>query len=230
MEQKLEIKPLPVRKLVLSRQVYEFLRDQIVSLRFKPGQNIVISAVSEQLRVSEIPVREALQQLAQRGLVEPVPYSGFRVRKLTSKDVADIFDMRMLLEDYALATSGGNWDAPTLTDFLAEIEALEKCLTSNNVEACDKRIEQVEEMIHVRLMCERNENHLLCKLLNGVADLAAMTRHLVLSPTLAQVEHKKILRALLEHNIPRARKALRLHLERAKRDTLAALSRLGEYD
>ncbi len=218
---------LPQRS-VLASQVYDYLRTEIVSLRIGPGRNIRIRALGQRLGVSEIPVREALQQLVQRGLVETQPHIGFRVRRLSIQEVGDVFDARILVEDHALAASGSKWDAAVLGEFLSEIERLEDRLATSDQTAWLRDVDRIEHMMHGRLLCEKTDNHVIRRFLETMADLAAITRHLVLAPSLAQEEHKRILLALMDKDVLRARHELRAHLERAKRDTLAGLGELED--
>jgi DNA-binding GntR family transcriptional regulator len=52
--------------------------------------------------VSKTPVREALSSLARGGLVDIDPFRGARVRNFTADDVREIYEMRALLEPFAL--------------------------------------------------------------------------------------------------------------------------------
>ncbi len=62
-----------------------------------------VPRLAAQLQVSATPVREALLDLAREGLLEPVRNRGFRVVALTSKELSDIFAIRLLLEVPSMA-------------------------------------------------------------------------------------------------------------------------------
>lgn len=84
----------------LSEQIYQRLRFQLRAGAFAPGERLVESNVASQLAVSRSPVREALSRLAADGLLE-IRSGGFYVAMPTAQDMAEIFEMRRLLEPTA---------------------------------------------------------------------------------------------------------------------------------
>lgn len=99
----------------LRQRVASVLRDAILGGTLKPGAPLVEKAIAEELEISRAPVREAIRTLAKEGLVESVAYKGSRVRRLTARDVEEVYAMRGLLERYAvrqvLARGGAPLDA-----------------------------------------------------------------------------------------------------------------------
>lgn len=86
----------------LSDRVYAVLRERILQGTYASGQRLNLAELARDLRVSNTPVREAVARLGRVGLVEVVPYSGPRVRHLNPKQVADLFDVRIALEELAV--------------------------------------------------------------------------------------------------------------------------------
>jgi DNA-binding GntR family transcriptional regulator len=82
--------------------VLELLRKRIIDGTFQPGMQLKQSIISSQLGVSVSPVREALIRLVEEGLVENPPYRGMFVRRLTPKDVVEIYQLRLALEFLAI--------------------------------------------------------------------------------------------------------------------------------
>ncbi|MBA3449699.1 MAG: GntR family transcriptional regulator [Chloroflexia bacterium] len=94
------------------------LRKAIVEGRLKPGDRIVEDEVSDQLKVSRGPVREALRQLEQEGLVVSFPYRGTEVVGVSQEEVDEILvPIRLTLERFAFRHA-----LPRLTD--AELDEL----------------------------------------------------------------------------------------------------------
>lgn len=83
-------------------QVYELLKEAICNGEFEGGQWLQEKELAEQYSVSRSPVREALRQLSADGLVIEVPNKGVFVREFTPKDIEEIFDLRVLMENYAI--------------------------------------------------------------------------------------------------------------------------------
>ncbi len=94
----------------LAEQIYQRLRYQLRTGAFAPGERLVESSLAQQLVVSRSPVREALSRLAADGLLESRG-SGFQVVKPTPQDMAEIFEMRRLLEPPAARQVAGASDA-----------------------------------------------------------------------------------------------------------------------
>jgi DNA-binding GntR family transcriptional regulator len=106
------------RAPALSEQIYQRLRFQLRSGTFAPGERLIESNIAQQLAVSRSPVREALSRLAADGLLESRA-SGFQVVMPTMQDMAEIFDMRRLLEPPAARQIAGAM-TPDLTAELTE--------------------------------------------------------------------------------------------------------------
>jgi GntR family transcriptional regulator, rspAB operon transcriptional repressor len=83
-------------------QAYEVLRDDIVSLRLPPGARVSDAETAEQLGVSRTPVREAILQLADEGLIDVVPQAGTYVSRIVVGAVRDAQFIREALELAAL--------------------------------------------------------------------------------------------------------------------------------
>ncbi len=94
------------RITTIKQQVYDILKDDICSGVYAPGQQIQELELSKKLSISRSPIREALRQLVSDGLVIEHPNRGVFVRDYTPKDIEDIYDLRTLLESYAIIHSG----------------------------------------------------------------------------------------------------------------------------
>jgi DNA-binding GntR family transcriptional regulator len=87
----------------LAERVFSELRQQIAQGTLKPRDRLVQEHIANELSVSRTPVREALNRLAQEGLVTWVPGVGYVVAKAQQRDVADVQGVRQVLEVAALA-------------------------------------------------------------------------------------------------------------------------------
>lgn len=91
-----------VKKSSRAENVVEIIIQGIVKGFWKPGDKINDLALSEQLGVSRITVREALSKLVERNLVEKKHWKGYAVRRLTWEEVDGLIDVRLVLEELAL--------------------------------------------------------------------------------------------------------------------------------
>jgi DNA-binding GntR family transcriptional regulator len=82
-------------------RVQEELREAILAGSLPPGARLRAEPLAERLRTSRTPVREALILLAREGLVDLEPRRGAIVRAFDAADLADLYDVRALIEPHA---------------------------------------------------------------------------------------------------------------------------------
>src|SRR5690242_3486105 len=82
----------------LSKVVSEQIRGQILDGKLRPGERLVEDRLSAELGVSRVPVREALRGLSMEGLVRLEPNRGATVTEVTPELVAELVEVRTLLE------------------------------------------------------------------------------------------------------------------------------------
>jgi DNA-binding GntR family transcriptional regulator len=108
----------------LREQTVEVLRNAIIGGQIQPGNKLVETQLAGQLGVSRGPLREAIRQLVEEGLVENVPYQGTYVKTLTAKDIEEIYSFRTALERFAFQSA---WPRRN-DDFFAEINMRHEAL------------------------------------------------------------------------------------------------------
>ncbi|MEU7119950.1 GntR family transcriptional regulator [Streptomyces zaomyceticus] len=79
-------------------QILDALRTALVGGELVPGEVYSAPALGERFGVSATPVREAMQRLAVEGAVEVVPNRGFRVVERTARELAELAEVRALIE------------------------------------------------------------------------------------------------------------------------------------
>jgi DNA-binding GntR family transcriptional regulator len=107
-------------------RVQEELREAILAGSLPPGARLRAEPLAERLRTSRTPVREALILLAREGLVDIEPRRGAIVRSFDASDLADLYDVRALVEPHAAsraATRIGRDELARLREICEEAEA-----------------------------------------------------------------------------------------------------------
>jgi DNA-binding GntR family transcriptional regulator len=102
------------------------LREAILTGSLPPGSRLRAEPLAERLRTSRTPVREALILLAREGLVDIEPRRGAVVRQFDAADLADLYEVRALIEPYAArraATRIGHADLAKLSDLCDRADA-----------------------------------------------------------------------------------------------------------
>ncbi len=86
------------RQTSIGGRVYQVLRDAIVQLQLRPGNNLSEAEIASQLGVSRQPVREAFIKLSEAGLVEIRPQRGTFVRLISMQEVENAQFLREAIE------------------------------------------------------------------------------------------------------------------------------------
>ncbi len=188
---------------------YTHLRGAILAGALLPGARISEPGLAQELGVSRTPVREALQRLAQEGLVELLPGKGARVRVLSAEEVREVYDVRALLEGEAAALAAQN-----ATE--AELNRLERILQALDALPREAYVQQmqVDFDFHTALI-EAAHNKTLARI---YADLrSSLTLIRSFQQTLSQhpktrAQHRAIVSALKARNSALASEAARAHV------------------
>ena len=80
------------------------IKDKILNLEFELGERINIKNLSEEFHVSTTPIREGIKKLIEYGLIKDVPRKGYYVYFPTPEDIQEIYELRKILEYFALAS------------------------------------------------------------------------------------------------------------------------------
>ena len=94
---------LPLREVV-----FNTLRQAILKGELKPGERLMEIALAEKLGVSRTPIREAMRKLELEGLVVMIPRRGAQVANITEKDLNDVLEVRITLENMAIEKACAN--------------------------------------------------------------------------------------------------------------------------
>jgi DNA-binding GntR family transcriptional regulator len=119
----------PVKKRPgMAESAYRILRNAIVEGRLRPGQRLVESMVSQKLKVSRVPVREAIKRLQQAGFVKRLPAGGVVVKAVSGDDIRDAFSILAVVEGCAAGRACRSMDEELIASLEANIEAASKAV------------------------------------------------------------------------------------------------------
>jgi DNA-binding GntR family transcriptional regulator len=128
----------------LRTHIVKVLRSQILSGKYRPGERLNESQIAREFNVSRIPVREALSQLQEQGLVMNHERRGMFVMQLSPEEVQQINSLRLVLETEAMLLARANMTPEImaeLTDLVDQMEAWQGPLI--DAAALDRRFHQV---------------------------------------------------------------------------------------
>ena len=199
-------------------QVERVLREMILDGRLAPGTHLRETQVAQSLGVSRNTLREALRSLAEHGLVTHHPHRGVVVTDLSVEDVADLFRLRLVLEQAGLAALTETDELERATDAFAA--ALER---GDGVEALEE-----DFRFHRALVAALGSDRLSAAHERAQGELRLVLFQLDRDYEPPQVEeHRAIVAALEAGKRTVAEAALTAHLERAA-ERLIVLIRMKE--
>lgn len=214
------------------RQLHNFVAEQlrtaILEGKYKPGEWLRQEKLAQELNVSQMPVREALKELAAEGLIEHVPYRGVRVIEFSIDDVSELYEHRAFLESRAAANAAKNITDEELTKLQTLMDAMEKYSAPEHVSA----YREYNRQFHQTIFLASRNNYLIralqqmwtnfpTMLIGNFAQTAAQPvseRDMVDTK-----EHQNILNALFNHDAEAVEQAMKIHILSAGHHLYASL-------
>ena len=132
----------------LKSHVYKALRDAIVSGRYKPGQRLNESQLAREFNMSRIPIREALMQLSEHGLVMNHARRGMFVTALAEDDVQRINSLRLVLETEALKLCTAHMTKAVAAHLTGLVEQMDNWGPKSDIDAAAIDLEFHRTMWH----------------------------------------------------------------------------------
>jgi DNA-binding GntR family transcriptional regulator len=199
--------------------IIERLREDIWAGRLEPGSRLIECDLTARFAVSRGPVREALRRLSADGLIEHRPHRGAVVRRLTEREIRELFLIRIEMEALAARLAAAA-DAPERrARFVVAIQPLHSDAPRN---PCDYLKENAAFHDAVMALADNVELRNLAIRLQ-LPLIMAQAGDVLTPPVLAASvrEHRAIAKAILKHDPAAASARMREHLERAAALALA---------
>lgn len=131
----------PVEDRTLRAQVKRQILDQILGGRLAPDTRLIETSLSSQLQVSRAPLREALRELVDQGILVSEPYKGFRVRPVSVRDLTELYSMRTAMEKFAFTIAWEKRSDETCADLETRYQDLVAVRSSGDqAEAIEREI------------------------------------------------------------------------------------------
>lgn len=125
----------PLKSSTLKENITEVLIHAVLCGKFKPGDRLNESELGRQLRVSRAPIREALLQLQEQGMVMNQPRRGMFVVNLSDDDIQKVNSLRLILESEAMLLCRARLTAQNERKLVQQIERMERTGATSALEA-----------------------------------------------------------------------------------------------
>lgn len=193
------------------------LRDAILSGRLAPGERLAQTELARQLGVSRIPLRDALRRLGEEALVKVDGRRGAWVTALTKRDIAEIYELRIMVEGRCIRYAVGNLADEEERESLLE---LSKHMDSSNRDAMQGRAARRRFYDVLYSHAGRPRMHrLIMQLRDNVGRY-----HLLQDTDLSHAAHSQVRSCIRSGDVAGAAAAVTAHLEEARDDLLATMS------
>ncbi|WP_199035892.1 GntR family transcriptional regulator [Glycomyces salinus] len=210
--------PTPGRQLKsvsLREQAREAIRTQIVLGQIEPGYVESVINMASELGVSVTPVREAVMDLANIGMVEIIRNRGFRVPELTDHDLDEIFRVRTMLEAPAMAEVAEALDGAPIPRFRELADQITDAAREGDLNA----FLELDRQFHLGLL-DLLGNRRLTTMVAQLRDQARMQGLQKLADqgelTSSGEEHIAIVDAIESGDAERATELMRKHLAHSR--------------
>ncbi|HHY46722.1 MAG TPA: GntR family transcriptional regulator [Firmicutes bacterium] len=198
----------------LAREVYNRIKEIIISGKLEPGQRLVAQQIAEEMGVSRMPVREALKRLEAQGFVYSVPHKGAVVSDLSVKDIEEIYAIRRVLEAYSVRQAC----KLATREHLAELERIAEEAEIGVAREGEPAFYEKNDEFHYALF-RASGNETLAELLRNLWEKSSYYRTLgtALKGRLDQsmADHRAIIRALREKDPDTAEELVTRHTDAA---------------
>jgi DNA-binding GntR family transcriptional regulator len=208
--------------------VEEQLREAILSGVFESGTWLRQQHLADELGVSQMPIREALKELAAQGLVEHVPYRGMRVVAFSPDDVVDLYAHRGFLEGRAAAAAAAHVTLKTVAGLRRLLDEMEGQMAPEDLDV----YRDLNRRFHAAVFEASRRPYLirtLRQMWEAFPTMLWSTFPDVASSSLSERdsadsrEHRAILAALARGDAEEAERRVREHIEAAGRQLVSFL-------
>ena len=201
----------------LTTIAYNIIKNDIMTNAFKPGECISGSKLAQNLKMSRTPVREALNILANEGLIEIHNGIGIIIKNITKKDILELYEVRLALECVAVESLIRKNDK-------SNFPGLKKKWLNLNQKLIQGELSDWKEMISLdyqthHLIITSCGNALLTELFENIEQRIRRIQHLSVSAQEDKKniieQHIELLESIIHGDTETAKKLLKKHIQQA---------------
>jgi DNA-binding GntR family transcriptional regulator len=203
-------------------RIYRTIKEKIIRLDLKPGDVLSDRKLSEELKVSRTPVREALNLLQKENYVRQQHGRGFCVSEISLKNIEDLYDVRIALESAALRQAARR-------DVIKHVEKMEHMMRRHRdlVKKFNPRGTFLEDAEFHKVFAAMTGNEYMSELLESIFERIEMLRNIEgISRERIRValeQHSEIFECFKEGRHEEAERLLCRHLEESKENVLSRI-------
>ena len=195
----------------LSGKIFDSIRAKILDFTYSPGVRLSDDEIAAEYKMSRTPVREALNRLAELGLVEAKSNRGFRVKTFSKKDIEDLYVLRNTLECLAVKLTTERMNSSIEKKLKDILKSYPSIIRSDDI----VKFSFVDSKYH-NMIASFSGNLALYETLNHLSfKIHVIRRYDHLRPGSLErtyEQHLQILNYMLSHDIKKAQKSMAKHI------------------
>jgi DNA-binding GntR family transcriptional regulator len=199
--------------MTLKLEAYTIIKERILNCKYPPDSFFNEEKLREDLQMSRTPIRDALSRLEQENLVKIFPKKGFVITGISQDEIENIYELRLLIEPFALLQHGPEIDRCILKqygDFFSKYD----------VSVAEEKIFTMDDGLH-HLFINATRNKYLVRIYddayNQIVRIRILSGHDEAKRLReSQREHRAIIRSCLRGDWAKAAEDLRIHLLRSR--------------
>ena len=208
---------LPLRDVV-----FNTLRQAILKGELKPGERLMEIALAQKLGVSRTPIREAMRKLELEGLVVMIPRRGAQVANITEKDLNDVLEVRIALENMATEKACTRMTEEEMGKLWLAAKEFERMISDGNL----VRLAEADVAFH-EIIYRASDNKRLNQVLNNLREQMYRYRVEYLKEeetrNLLVIEHEELTRAIRARDVAKAQEISFQHLENQRKAIIKSI-------
>lgn len=208
---------LPLRDVV-----FNTLRQAILKGELKPGERLMEIALAEKLGVSRTPIREAMRKLELEGLVVMIPRRGAQVANITEKDLNDVLEVRIALENVAIEKACTRMSEEDMGRLWLAAKEFERIMAEGNL----VRLAEADVAFH-EIIYRASDNKRLNQVLNNLREQIYRYRVEYLKEeetrNVLVKEHEELTKAIRERDVKKAQEISFRHIENQRRAIIQSI-------
>jgi DNA-binding GntR family transcriptional regulator len=230
----------------LKQRAYSYIRSAMATGTLAAGDRLSPAALAKELGISHIPVREAISQLHSEGLAEQCPGRGAFVRQLRRQELIELIELRKVLECNAAAQAARRaTDAATdeLEEHLRRMHDVYVQLRDSKARTDEERFPLLCDWLFADLAFHMailqmagnqcvikamNEANVMTRMFAQRTDVPGVWANSVFTANNYAV-HRELFVAIRRHDPKAARRAMAVHMNRARRNSLRRFDWVHEH-
>jgi DNA-binding GntR family transcriptional regulator len=222
--------------LTLKQRAYAYIRSAMSTGALAAGDRLSPAALAKEIGISHIPVREAISQLHSEGLAEQCPRRGAFVRQLRRQELVDLIELRKALECRAAAQAARRITDVGLDELEKHVQGLRRLQKQLHLaeEQDEQRLPLLRDWVFADLafhmtLLRAAGNQCVIKVLGEANVMTRMFGHRTDVPAAwgdprytgsNYAVHRNIFLAVRRHDSEAARRAMAVHMKRARKNIL----------